>query len=158
MSASNFTPAEIADFTRRTSQDPAALQALNGDVVEQYRANHGAMIGGPLAGVPLLLLHTVGAKSGLPRINPLVFVEHDERWYVVGSNAGLDGDPAWAHNLRANPSARAEIGHSLREVTARELASAERRSIWPMLVAKNPTFAEYEKSTRRVMPVFELEH
>jgi deazaflavin-dependent oxidoreductase (nitroreductase family) len=156
MSESNPTPAELAAFTRRTSQNPPELEALNESIVGQLRANDGAVVDGPMAGFPLLVLRSTGAKSGRPRVNPLYYLDREGHWYVVGSYAGLDKDPAWVHNLRANPSAQIEIGAALHEVTARELVGSERDRLWTVLLASNPTFAEYEKTITRVMPVFEL--
>ncbi|UMB69755.1 nitroreductase/quinone reductase family protein [Mycobacterium paraterrae] len=156
MSESDGTPVQIAAFTRRASQDASLLKTLNDGVSEQLRANDGVVVDGPMAGVPLLLLHTVGARSGAFRVNPLVQLDYQGRWFVVGSFGGLDKDPAWVHNLRANPHARVEIGATVHTVTARELSMPERDEIWDALVVMNPTFAEYEKTMTRVMPVFEL--
>lgn len=77
--------------------------------------------------------------------------------YVVGSSAGRDRDPAWAFNLRAHPAATIEIGSEApRAVTARELPPVERDRIFRAVVEQAPGFADYERSTDRVIPVFEL--
>jgi deazaflavin-dependent oxidoreductase (nitroreductase family) len=81
----------------------------------------------------------------------------DGRIYIVGSAAGRDSDPAWAFNLRAHPEAGVEIGTDPpRSVTARELPRPERDALYPVIVERAPGFAEYEKRTARVIPVFEL--
>ena len=156
MTQRRFTPAEIAAFTRQITLSPGELDGFNETVTQQLRKGGSTIADSPLAGVSLMLLHTVGAKTGTPRVNPLVHLDFDGRWFVVGSNAGLDSDPAWTHNLRANPLVQVELGAKIFDVTARELASTERDHVWSILLEKNPTFAEYEKATTRVLPVFEL--
>ncbi|MGL6234447.1 MAG: nitroreductase family deazaflavin-dependent oxidoreductase [Segniliparus sp.] len=140
--------------------DPAKLTAdqLNGfnqAVVAEFRAN-GGKVGGAFDGVPLALLHTVGAKSGQPRTNPLFLYEREGRRYLPASYAGADKDPAWAHNLRANPAARVEFGAEDYEAVARELPEEERAELFAVLAAQIPTFAQYQAKTSRKIPLFEL--
>lgn len=124
--------------------------------IDEFRAN-GGKVGGQFEGFPLLLLTSTGAKSGQPRVTPTAYFEIDGRIYIVGSAAGRDSDPAWAFNLRAHPEASVEIGTDPpRPVAARELPRAERDAIYPVVVEQAPGFAEYEKRTDRVIPVFEL--
>ncbi|VEG51855.1 deazaflavin-dependent nitroreductase family protein [Mycolicibacterium aurum] len=124
--------------------------------IDEFRAN-GGKVGGQFEGFPLLLLTSTGAKSGQPRVTPTAYFEIDGRIYIVGSAAGRDSDPAWAFNLRAHPEASVEIGTDPpRPVAARELPRAERDAIYPAVVEQAPGFAEYEKRTDRVIPVFEL--
>ena len=82
---------------------------FNANVVEEFRANRG-VVGGPFAGRSMLLLHTTGARSGEPRLSPLVYVTVDGRMLIIASYAGAPSDPAWAHNLRARPTARCPTG------------------------------------------------
>lgn len=137
----------------------ASVNDFNAEIIENFRANGGTVTEGPFRG-PTVLLHTVGAKSGEPRINPLFYLDHEGRWYVVGSFGGAPKSPAWVHNLRANPSAKAEIGvdGTVRsyDVTARELPEEERAAIYEVLVAAAPGFAEYQKNTSRRIPIIEL--
>lgn len=124
--------------------------------VDEFRAN-GGKVGGQFEGFPLLLLTSTGAKSGQQRVTPTAYFDIDGHIYIVGSAAGRDSDPAWAFNLRAHPDAIVEIGTDPpRPVTARELPRAERDAIYPVVVERAPGFAEYEKRTDRVIPVFEL--
>ncbi|MEH3133323.1 MAG: nitroreductase family deazaflavin-dependent oxidoreductase [Mycolicibacterium neoaurum] len=139
----------------RMVSDAAALSDFNRQIVEEFRANAGK-VGGPFEGSTLVLLHTVGAKSGQPRLSPLAYLEIDGRALVVGSYAGAPKDPAWVHNLRANPSARIEIGTDVYDVTARELPADERDATYPKIVDKAPVFAEYQAKTSRAIPLFEL--
>lgn len=139
----------------RMVSDAAALSDFNRQIVEEFRANAGK-VGGPFEGSTLVLLHTVGAKSGQPRLSPLAYLEIDGKALVVGSYAGAPKDPAWVHNLRANPSARIEIGTDAYDVTARELPADERDATYPKIVGKAPVFAEYQAKTSRAIPLFEL--
>lgn len=141
----------MTDFT-----DKASLDAFNAGIVEEFRANAG-VVGGPFAGATLLLLHTTGAKSGRPRLNPLAYFGIDGKIFIVGSKAGADTNPAWVHNLRANPHARIEVGTDAYDVTARELPTAEREAVFAKVVAVAPGFGEYQDKTSRVIPIFELE-
>ncbi|GFG49332.1 deazaflavin-dependent nitroreductase [Mycolicibacterium agri] len=136
---------EISDF-----------QSFNRGVIEEFRAN-GGKVGPPFEGSHILLLHTTGAKSGQPRISPLAYFPVDDTIFVVGSYAGSDVDPAWAHNLRAYPQARVEVGTDAYDVAARELPRAERDELYPRLVEIAPVFAQYEAKTSRVIPIFELQ-
>ncbi|MFN8226006.1 MAG: nitroreductase family deazaflavin-dependent oxidoreductase [Mycobacterium sp.] len=132
---------------------------FNANVVEEFRANRG-VVGGPFAGRTMLLLHTTGARSGEPRLSPLVYVTVDGRMLIIASYAGAPSDPAWAHNLRAQPRARIEAatpdGIVEREVLARELPPDERDTVYPAVIAQAPNFADYQSKTSRVIPIFEL--
>ncbi|MBU9764831.1 nitroreductase family deazaflavin-dependent oxidoreductase [Mycobacterium sp. TNTM28] len=90
--------------------------------------------GGPFEGGTLLLLHTIGAKSGQPRLSPLAYLDIDGKILIVGSYAGGPKDPAWVHNLRANPRARVEVGVEAYAVTARELPDDERDAAYPKII------------------------
>lgn len=135
--------------------DTSALNDFNRQIVEEFRANAGR-VGGPFEGGTLLLLHTVGAKSGQPRLSPLAYLEVDGKVLIVGSYAGAPKDPAWVHNLRVNPRARIEVGTDAYEVTARELPADEREATYPRIVELAPVFAEYQSKTTRAIPLFEL--
>jgi deazaflavin-dependent oxidoreductase (nitroreductase family) len=132
------------------------LKAFNANIVDEFRAN-GGKVGGPFEGGNLLLLTTTGAKSGQPRLSPLAFLTVDDKMLIIGSYAGADVDPAWVHNLRANPRARIEVGTTAYDVNARELPMAERDEIYPKIVELTPVFGEYQLRTSRVIPLFELQ-
>jgi deazaflavin-dependent oxidoreductase (nitroreductase family) len=124
--------------------------------IEEFRAN-GGKVGGQFEGFPLLLLTSTGAKSGAQRVNPVAYFDIDDKIYVVGSSAGRERDPAWAFNIRANPEVTVEIGtDGPRAVTAHELPREERDRIYEIVKQRAPGFADYETSTDRVIPVFEL--
>lgn len=131
-------------------------KTFNKEIVAQFRAN-GGKVGGQFEGADLLLLGTKGAKSGQQRISPLAYFTIDGKLIIVGSFAGADFNPAWVHNLRANPAAHVEVGTEAFDVTARELPSAERDETFQRLVATAPGFGEYQAKTNRVIPLFELQ-
>ena len=135
--------------------DPVELKGFNAQVVAEFRANEGK-VGGPFEGADLLLLTTTGAKSGQPRVSPLACQRIDGRMLIIGSYRGADIDPAWVHNLRANPQARVEVGTDAYDVTARELPPDERAPAWAQIVAVAPGFGEYQANTSRIIPLFEL--
>lgn len=128
---------------------------FNTAVVEEFRANRG-VVGGPFEGRTVLLLHTTGARSGAPRLSPLVYVSVAGRMLIIAAYAGAAHDPAWAHNLRGRPRARIEVGADSYDVTARELSRDERDEVYPDVVAQAPNFAGYQARTDRVIPIFEL--
>jgi deazaflavin-dependent oxidoreductase (nitroreductase family) len=136
--------------------DAETLKAFNKTVSDEFRANDGK-VGGQFESANLLLLTTTGAKSGQPRLSPLAYFRVDGKLLILGSFAGADVNPAWVHNLRANPSARVEIGNESSDVTARELPLAERDELFPKITAVAPGFAEYQARTSRIIPVFELQ-
>jgi deazaflavin-dependent oxidoreductase (nitroreductase family) len=131
------------------------LKDFNARIVDEFRAN-GGKVGGPFEGATLLLLTTTGAKSGRQRVSPLAYQRVDGKLLIIGSFRGADVDPAWVHNLRANPRAHIEIGGDSYDVVARELPSDERNAVWGQIVAAAPGFGDYQEMTSRVIPLFEL--
>ena len=136
--------------------DANTLKAFNAGIVDQFRANDGKA-GGQHQGANLLLLTTTGAKSGQPRLVPLAYLRIDDRMLIVGAYAGANTDPAWVHNLRANPHVHVEIGTESFDVIARELPPAERDETFPKITAAAPGVADYQARTSRAIPLFELQ-
>ncbi|PZS39781.1 MAG: nitroreductase family deazaflavin-dependent oxidoreductase [Pseudonocardiales bacterium] len=128
----------------------------NSKIIAEFRAN-GGKVGGPFEGSPLLLLHTVGAKSGQPRVTPVMYQDIGDGVAVFASKAGAPTHPAWYYNLLASPRASAEIGADTVEVVAREAEGAERDRIWEAQKRDYPGFADYERKTTRQIPVIILE-
>lgn len=120
-----------------------------------YRVS-GGRVGQHLGRVEVLLLETVGRRSGRPRTTPLLYVRDGAHHVVVASNAGDDRHPAWWLNLRAHPEARIQVGPSRLPVRAREADEAERERLWPMLEAAYPYYADYRRRTMRRIPVVVL--
>lgn len=135
--------------------NPDALKAFNDQLVADFRAN-GGKVGPPFENSDIVLLTTIGAKSGQPRLSPLAYLTVDDRILIVGSYGGAPKNPAWVHNLRANPRAHVEIGTESYDVDVRELPSAERDELFRKVVAVAPGFGEYQAKTSRVIPLFEL--
>ncbi|MES3636402.1 nitroreductase family deazaflavin-dependent oxidoreductase [Mycobacterium intracellulare] len=129
--------------------------SFNPDVIAEFRAG-GGKVGGPWQDATLLLLHSIGAKSGQQRVNPLGWFDVDGKIVVVGSYAGADVNPAWVHNLRAHPRARIEIGEETFDVEARELTGSEREAAFKHIATVMPPFAQYQQQTPRILPLFEL--
>ena len=128
----------------------------NSKIIAEFRAN-GGKVGGPFEGAPLLLLHTVGAKTGQPRVTPVMYQDIGDGVAVFASKAGAPTNPAWYYNLLASPRASAEIGAGTVEVVSREADGAERDRIWEAQKRDYPGFADYERKTTRQIPVIILE-
>lgn len=131
------------------------MNDFNAQVIEEFRAN-GGTAGGMFEGLPLVLVHNVGAKSGTEYVTPLVYLGEDGRTFIFASKGGADNHPGWFHNLKANPEVSIEIGRDTVDVVAVELTGEERDRIYEAQKAKQPQFAEYEAKTDRTIPVIEL--
>lgn len=128
----------------------------NDSVIAEFRANEGR-VGGYFEGAPMILMHTVGARTGTVRVNPLVYFPQDDgSMLVVASKGGAPTNPDWYHNVRANPRFDVEVGTRTFTVEASELDRAERDATWPEIVAARPGFGDYERKTDRVIPILRL--
>jgi len=127
--------------------------------INEFHAKAGKGVG-PF-GDQLMLLTTVGARSGEERLTPVMFHRDGERYVVIASKGGAPDHPGWYHNLKANPVARVEVGAATGtetfEVRAREAEGKERDRIYAERVAIAPGFGEYERQTSRKIPVMILE-
>lgn len=117
----------------------------------------GGAIGASIFGITMLLLTTVGRRSGTERTTPLLYIEDGDRLVVIGSNAGDEKDPAWWLNLQAQPRARVQVRKQRFDVVARRADPAETERLWPKLVAAYSYFDRYREKTRRDIPVILLE-
>jgi len=122
---------------------------------ETFEASKGAEAN-TLRGVPIILLTSVGAKSGKLRKTPLMRVEHDGRYAVVASKGGAPAHPTWYYNLKANPHVELQDGAVTRDYEAVEVQGAEREEWWRRAVAVWPDYAGYQTRTDREIPVFVL--
>jgi deazaflavin-dependent oxidoreductase (nitroreductase family) len=129
---------------------------FNEQIISEFRANAGK-VGGPFEGAPMVLLTTTGAKSGKKHTTPLVYLAEGDRMYVIASKAGAPTNPAWYHNLVANPRVTVEQGTDTYEADAVVLKGDERDRVFAAQVAVMPGFAEYQAKTTRVIPVIELQ-
>ena len=133
---------------------PKTLNAFNKNIVDEFRANDGK-VGGQFADANLLLLTTMGAKSGERRLSPLAYFRVDGKLIIIGSFHGAPVSRP-GYTLRANAQAHVEVGADAFDVTARELPSDERDELYPKVTAVAPGFAESQAKTSRVIPLFEL--
>jgi deazaflavin-dependent oxidoreductase (nitroreductase family) len=108
-------------------------------------------------GLPVIILTTRGAKSGKVRKTPLMRVEHDGRYAVVASLGGAPKHPVWYHNVTSDPHVELQDGPERKEFTAREITGEEKDQWWERAIAAYPPYADYQKKTDRVIPVFVLE-
>lgn len=134
----------------------ATTKSFNEQLIDEFRENGGS-VGGPFEGRPMMLLTTTGAKSGQPRTHPLVYTTDGDRMVIIASKGGADDNPAWYHNLLANPVVTIEVGTERYQARARVTEGEERRRLFDQQAAIMPTFAEYERKTSRVIPVIVLE-
>jgi deazaflavin-dependent oxidoreductase (nitroreductase family) len=108
-------------------------------------------------GLPVVVVTSLGARSGKVRKNPLMRVEHDGRYVAVASQGGAPSHPTWYHNLKAHPLVELQDGPVRQDMTARELSGEERSVWWDRAVAAYPSYADYQLRTSREIPVFLLE-
>jgi deazaflavin-dependent oxidoreductase (nitroreductase family) len=128
---------------------------FNAQIIEEFQANDGR-VGGMFEGMPLLLLHHTGAKSGKSRINPLAYQADGSRYVIFASKAGAPSNPDWYHNLKANPNVSIEVGTDTIDVIAGEATGEERERLYRTQAERVPQFADYEQQTERVIPVIVL--
>ncbi len=122
---------------------------------ERFEASGGAEAN-TMRGVPIILLTSVGAKSGKLRKTPLMRVEHDGEYAVVASQGGAPTHPVWFHNLVAHPHVELQDGAVRRDYEAHVADGAERELWWERAVAIWPDYATYQTKTDRQIPVFVL--
>lgn len=134
----------------------ADINAWNQRMIDAFRAG-GGKVGDNFEGVNLLLLHTTGAKTGLDRVNPLVYQVAGENFVVFASGGGAPRDPDWYRNLLACPFAAIEVGTEAFAVTARVATGEERDWYWDLQKRSIPAFADQEAATTRTIPVVVLE-
>ena len=127
----------------------------NKAIIEEFRAN-GGKVGGQFAGMPLLLLHTIGAKSQQPRINPVACVRDGDRYFIVASKGGAPTNPDWYYNLVAHPLVTVEVGTEKFQARATVAAEPERTRLYNQMATERPNFAEYQRKTTRILPVIIL--
>lgn len=131
------------------------MSDMNKAVIEEFRANEGK-VGGYFEGMTLLLLHTRGAKSGEPRLNPVAYIADGQRYVIIASKGGSPTNPAWYYNIAAYPEVTVEVGNEKFQVQAEVLQEPERTELYKQASTQYPGFAEYEKKTTRVIPVIAL--
>ncbi|HLZ72141.1 MAG TPA: nitroreductase family deazaflavin-dependent oxidoreductase [Dehalococcoidia bacterium] len=130
-------------------------QDRDAQIIAEFRAN-GGRVGGRFADRPLLLLHTIGAKSGIERTTPVACLPDGDRWLIFASKAGAPVSPGWYHNLVAHPDVTIEVGTATIPARAVVLTGEERDRLYAKQAALVPVFAEYQAKTTRRIPVVAL--
>lgn len=129
----------------------------NDRVIAEFRANGGEVAN---FGHDLVIMHTIGAKSGEVRLNPVMGIRDGDAWLVTATMAGAPTDPAWAHNLRAHPDLDLEVAQdgvaTPVGVHATELPEPDRTAAWARFTERSAGFRDYETRTDRVFPIFRL--
>jgi deazaflavin-dependent oxidoreductase (nitroreductase family) len=128
---------------------------FNTQVIEEFRAN-GGKAGGMFEGMPLVLVHNVGAKSGKEYVTPLVYLADGDDVVIFASKGGAPENPGWYHNLKAEPNVSIEVGDRKLDALATEATGDERNRLYSAQVAVQPQFGEYATKTDRKIPVIVL--
>jgi deazaflavin-dependent oxidoreductase (nitroreductase family) len=127
---------------------------------EAIYVRSGGAIGHRLLGVPTLLLHTTGRRSGQPRVNGLVYARDGERWIVVPSNGGSDRPPGWLHNIKAQPAVEVQVGRTRTPARAAviERGDPDFDRLWKLANENNgDRYDAYQRATERPIPLVALE-
>jgi deazaflavin-dependent oxidoreductase (nitroreductase family) len=132
------------------------LNNFNQSIIDEFRANAG-VVGGAFEGATLLLLHSKGAKTGEERTNPLAYTKDGDRFLVIASKGGAPTNPDWYYNLIAHPEATVEVGTETVSVRAAVPDGAERDRLFQQMAAQMSAFSQYQRNTKRVIPVVVLE-
>ena len=128
---------------------------FNAKIIAEFRAN-GGRVSGMFEGMPLLLLHHTGARTGRARVNPLAYLPDDGRYVIFASKAGAPQHPDWYHNLKAYPDVQIEVGEDTIDVHAQEATGEERDRLYRTQAERAPQFNEYEQKTDRIIPAIVL--
>ena len=150
-------PQPPTNATDARAEFRAAEQAGNAAIIAELRANGGEVAAPFPNPPPMLLLHTIGAKSGEEHIVPMRCLANGEAFQAFGSAHGSDRDPDWASNLRAHPDIVIELGVETIPVRATERHGSARDAIFARQAARFPVFADYERRPARTVPVFRLD-
>jgi F420H(2)-dependent quinone reductase len=152
-----MTESERETSTERDLSGPArlALKLGSGAHAGVYRATGGKLFG-RMGKSPILLLNTVGRKTGRKRTTPLLYVMDGEDFVIIASKGGAVTHPAWYLNLRANPDATVEIGDREVQVEAGVADPEEKARLWEKMVEMYPTYDDYQRKTEREIPLLVL--
>jgi F420H(2)-dependent quinone reductase len=145
------------DLLRAADRSWPVLRRVMAGHTAVYRLTRGVIGHKVPGGPPMLLLDHVGAKSGQKRTSPLVYVQDGDDIVLVASKGGNPKNPAWFHNLKANPETTIQIGSEKRPVRARIATDEERTRLWPKAVETYSGYDGYQKRTDRKIPLVVLE-
>lgn len=132
------------------------MTAFNAEVIAEFRSN-GGVVGGPLEGVPLVLVTHRGAITGAARTTPLGYYDDGDQLILFASNLGAARHPSWFHNIVASPRVTVELGEQTFEADATVLDGSDRTAMWKRLVTKRPFLVEHQqKAGDREIPLLAL--
>ncbi|HJP40677.1 MAG TPA: nitroreductase family deazaflavin-dependent oxidoreductase [Dehalococcoidia bacterium] len=132
------------------------MKEINRQIIAEFRANAGKL-SGRFGKMPMLLLTTIGAKSGEARTMPLAYSTDGDRVVIIASQGGAPTNPAWYHNILLNPEVTVEVGPDKYQARASVVESPERERLFDQQAELIPVFQEYKKITARIVPVVVLD-
>jgi deazaflavin-dependent oxidoreductase (nitroreductase family) len=132
------------------------LNDFNQQIIDEFR-NNGGKVGGQFANAPLLLLTTIGAKTGRSLTKPLAYTTDGDKIVIIASYAGAPKNPAWFNNIVANPVVTIELGGERFQARAKVVTGAQRQRLYDQQAKQMAIFADYQKKTTREIPVVVLE-
>jgi deazaflavin-dependent oxidoreductase (nitroreductase family) len=141
--------------TDRLVADPRAIDQLNQSVIKEFRAN-GGKVGGPMEGMPILLLTMTGAKTGRTLVRPLCYSRDGDRIVIIASYGGAPRNPPWYYNLVATPIVTVEAGTEKFKARATQVYGTERDRLFAAQAQLMPFFTDYQNKTKRQIPLFTL--
>ena len=148
------TSRRLPSYTPRQERIASPLiRAMSAANTWVYRLSGGRVGGRFLRGAPVLLLTTIGRKSGRPRTAPLLYLGDGDELVIVASKGGMSQHPVWFLNLEANPDVEVELGSTRRRMRARRASDEEKAKLWPRLVAMYRDYDDYQARTDRNIPV-----
>ncbi|HVN27660.1 MAG TPA: nitroreductase family deazaflavin-dependent oxidoreductase [Candidatus Binataceae bacterium] len=155
-----ISPEQVRELVRdgdtdRLIANPQVIDEFNKSVIEEFRANEGR-VGGAMEGMPVLLLTMTGAKSGRTLVRPVCYSRDGERLVIIASYGGAPHNPPWYHNLLANPTVTVEVGTEKFTAKATQVHDDERTRLFNATAKEMPLFADYQKKTKREIPVLTL--
>lgn len=119
-----------------------------------YKLSFGKLMNTAMGGYPICVVAMIGKKTGKKREIPLIHVPYGGKKVLVGSQAGMDKNPAWVYSLRANPSISITADGRKKKYIARQVSDEEKRELWPHMISVYPAYDEYQARTDRNIPVF----
>ena len=135
---------------------PSGPNDYNTKIIEEFRAT-GGRVGGPWAGITLILIHHTGAKSGIERVSPVAYsLRREDRLAIWAANGGSPAHPNWYYNLKAEPRIKVEVGTQTLTVLAEEFDDTARAELWPKLAAQYPQLGETQASVPRLKSVEDI--
>ncbi len=129
--------------------------SFDAQTIDEFRKNRGK-VAGPFEGAPLLLLNAIGARTKKLRVKPVMYLKDGKRYIVFASKGGYPTNPDWYHNLKVHPDIKIEVGDKTIDVHAEEVKGPERNALYERQSKLYPQFAEYQRKTKRTIPVFAL--